>query len=100
MSLPDYMVISRDPAPPNIDGFSHSLILRPIDPATARQGQSAGFMIEPDCGRDALNDPALDGYLKASMPVLIFARRARDLRPFLRRADSFRDRGYAVEVVQ
>ncbi len=73
--------------------------MRPTGPATARQGQSAGFLVEPGCARDALNDPALDGYLRVNLPVLIYARRACDLRPFLRRANSFLSLGYAVEVL-
>lgn len=99
MSLPDYMVIHHDPTPPPIPGFPHRLILRPIGPATTRYCQSAAFLLEPGCASEALNDPALDGYLKAGIPVLVYARRTRDLRPVLRRGESFLGRGYVVEVL-
>ena len=39
------------------------------------------------------------GYIDEGCPIVLHAQRARDLRPFLRRADQFRFRGYWLEVV-
>jgi hypothetical protein len=106
MSLPDYMVLCRGgDVPPRIDGFSHRLALLPAGVAIGNLGgaecrQSGVFLIEPDCAHEALSDPAFDAYLRAKVPVLLYARRARDLRPMLRRAEAFRARGYAAEVLQ
>ena len=47
----------------------------------------------------ALNDPALSAYLVERLPIIISAERRRDLKPFLKRSDSFKARGYSVEVM-
>lgn len=105
MSLPDCLLfIPADRMPPQIDGFPHRLALLPVGTTIANLGgpdrhASAIFLVEPDCARDALNDPAFDGYLQHKVAVLVYARRAGDLRPFLKRADAFRRGGYAGEVV-
>jgi hypothetical protein len=98
MSIPDYIVISRNETHVRFDGFQHRLVLRPISDA-GRSGQSGAFLIEPGCAPVTLNDPALDAYLKAKIPVLLFARKARDLRPFLRRSESFVQRGFRIEAM-
>jgi hypothetical protein len=102
MSAPDYLfLVPRAGVLPQMDGFPHRLALLPNGASLGALGwQSAAFLIEPDCAREALNDPALEGYLTAKVPVLFFARRARDLRPVLRRTEALRARGYLVEVLQ
>jgi hypothetical protein len=45
-----------------------------------------------------LNGAALPEYMKRHLPIRILARRARDLRPFLKRRDSFLRRGYTIKV--
>jgi hypothetical protein len=91
--------------PPRIDGFQHRLALLPAGIGLGglgeiRSRQSGVFLIEPACAHEALSDPAFDTYLKAKVPVLLYGRRARDLRPILRRTEAFRARGYSVEVLQ
>jgi hypothetical protein len=56
-------------------------------------------LVEPDATLEVLNGIVLPVYFDARMPVLISARRARDLRLLLRRADAFSRRGYCVEVL-
>jgi hypothetical protein len=102
VSFPDYvMLCRRGDALPQVDGFPHRLVLLPNGTSLADLGQQSGvFLIEPDCAHEALSDPAFDVYLRAKVPVLLYGRRARDLRPMLRRTEAFRSRGYAVEVLQ
>ncbi len=103
MSLPDYLVLAPDGAlPPGIDGFPHRIVLLPSGTDAAKLSavhHSGAFLIEPECAREALNDNALDLYIQKRMAVWFYARRARDLRPILRRAEAFRARGYALEVL-
>jgi hypothetical protein len=84
-------------------GFDHRLALLPVgmhlNDIYSASTVSGMFLIDPDCGNQVLNDPAFGTYLKERMPVLLCATRARDLRPFLRRADSFRQRGFVLELV-
>ena len=106
MSDPDCLLfIPAERMPPRIDGFPHRLLLLPGGTTVANLGApdrhaSAIWLLEPDCAREALNDPAFNSYLQHKVAVLVYARRGRDLRPFLKRADAFRRRGYAAEVGQ
>jgi hypothetical protein len=106
MSFPDYAILCRgSDVPPRIDGFPHRLALLPVGLGMDDLGgvgcrPSGAFLIEPDCAHEALSDPAFDTYLRAKVPVLVYGRRARDLRPMLRRTEAFRARSYAVEVLQ
>jgi hypothetical protein len=106
VSLPDYVMLCRGgDVPPRIDGFPHRLALLPAgvgvdDLGEAGCRQSGVFLIEPDCAHEALSDPAFDAYLRAKVPVLLYGRRARDLRPMLRRIEAFRARGYSAEVLR
>jgi hypothetical protein len=97
--LPDYALLYPLGAEPRFTGFPHRLVLRPEGVSVVAGPVSAAFLIDPDCGLDVLNGAALAHYLEQRVPVLIQAQRARDLRPFLRRRDSFRQRGYVVEAL-
>jgi hypothetical protein len=98
--LPDFGILHSPGDLPQFIEFPHRLVLRPKGIRAAGNDVSAAFLVDPDCGLDVLNSAALAEYLKRRIPVLIQAQRARDLRPFLRRQDSFRRRGYLIEVSQ
>ncbi len=103
--FPDYIALVPDPAnmPAIWPGFPHRLALLPdgrtLDELRAAPCLWGIFLMEPGSMGDVLNGTALPGYLKARAPVVIHARRARDLRPFLRRADALARRGYTMEVL-
>jgi hypothetical protein len=105
MSAPDHVfLLGEEDIPPRIAGFPHRLALLPVGTAIADLGQaecrcSGIFLIEPDCAHFALSDPAFDHYLKRRLPILVYSRRPRDLRPFLRRSEALKQRGYGVEAV-
>lgn len=105
MSAPDYIgVVFRRAVPLRYDGFPHGLALLPAGMMLADIGApshrtAAVYLVDPDCAGRALNDAAIDAYVRAKTPVLVFAARGRDLRPFLRRAPQFRARGYTVEAI-
>ena len=104
--FPDLVAIMPDPTrvPVRWRGFPHSIVLLPdgqtLDALRATPRAWATFLIEPDCAGEALNGLALPEYLKARVPILMHARRARDLRPIMRRSDSFRQRGYVLAVLR
>jgi hypothetical protein len=104
MSPPDYLLLlGEEDIPPRIAGFPHRLALLPVGTTIADLGQadcrcSGIFLIEPDCAHFALSDPAFDHYLKCRVPILVYSRRPRDLRPFLRRSDALKQRGYSVKA--
>jgi hypothetical protein len=106
MSLPDTILITYDAGflPKVFPGFPHRLLLLPngktIDEFGRAGTATAAFLIEPDCANEVLNDPALNHYINTKTPVLACARRARDLRPLLRRASALKRRQYSVEVLQ
>lgn len=106
MSLPDRIaVVTGDQIPTRFPTHPHSLALLPvgvsIDEVGAPGQQFCGvFLVDPDCAGIALNDSALDGYIKAKRPIFIHAARARDLRPFFRRAEQFGRRGVVLEVLR
>ena len=99
--LPDYVVLA-DPSllPLPVAGFPHRIALLPgettLEMVLAERGFIATFLVEPDCSDEALNSRALTEYLDRRIAVLVYARRACDLRPFLRRAERFQARGYSV----
>ena len=105
MSFPDYVAFSvGSTIPLRYEGFPHGLALLPHGITIADVGDPghrfAGvFLIDPDCAGMALNDSSLDHYIRAKKPIFLFAVRARDLRPFLKRADGFRRRGVTVEAI-
>jgi hypothetical protein len=98
--LPDFGILHSPGDLPQFIEFPHRLVLRPEGVSAAAGPVSATFLVDRNCGNDVLNGYALTEYLKQRVPVLIQAQRPRDLRPFLRRQDSFRRRGYLVEVSQ
>lgn len=106
MSVPDHIaIITGDKIPTRFPTHPHSLALLPVgvsvDEVGAPGQQFCGvFLVDPDCAGIALNDDALDGYIKARRPVFIHATRPRDLRPFLRRVEQFRRCGVVVEVLR
>jgi hypothetical protein len=105
LSLPDYILLARDGnIPPRFPDFPHAVALLPSGIGVDQLGTEAArscccFLVDPDCAHVALNDPALSAYLVERLPVIVSAQRRRDLKPFLRRADAFRARGYSVEVM-
>lgn len=104
-ALPDYIAIVPNSAdiPVSWPGFPHTIALLPdghaLNDLLATPRVWGTFLIEPASTDEALNGAALPGYLKARTPVLIYARRPRDLRPILRQADAMRRRGYRIEVL-
>ena len=99
-----YMFLGPESIPPYFPGFPHLAVLLPRGIALGDLGGPSAravgvFLIDPDAAYSALNDRALDGYLREKVPVLFCASRVRDLRPFLRRADRFKARGFSVELV-
>lgn len=84
-------------------GFPHSLALLPhtmtLGNLTTSPHVIGTFLIEPDSIGEVLNGAALPAYLAQRAPVLIHARRTRDLRPILRRSVSFAARGYRIELL-
>ncbi|MBV8095011.1 MAG: hypothetical protein JO110_17640 [Acetobacteraceae bacterium] len=102
--LPDYVVLA-DPSllPLPVGGFPHRIALLPgettLEMVRAERGFIATFLVEPDCSDEALNSRALTEYLDRRIAVLVYARRARELRPFLRREDRFKARGYTLTVL-
>lgn len=104
MSLPDYALLCPHRVPKQFDGFPARMALLPNGMTLAgfeahKPPMAAAFLIERDCGNEVLNDPALDRYLQLGFPVLLHARRGRDMRPIMRRTPSFLKRGYTVEVL-
>ncbi len=101
MALFDFLAITPTGQPYRVDGFPFALALVPAGATIPGISAdiTAGFMIEPDCAMQALNDPAFGQYLRLGVAIAIYARRARDLRPFLRRREAFRRRSYAIEVL-
>jgi hypothetical protein len=85
------------------DEFTHSLALLPKGvtlEAIRNKWHFIGlFWVEPDCGFDVLNSAAFGIYLNRRHPIVVHARRPKDLRPFFRRADRFKGRGYEVTVL-
>lgn len=102
--LPDFVAISYPPCLPRWPGFPHRLALLPaghtFDELLATPRSWATFLIEPDSAGEVLNGAALNAYLGACVPIVLQARRARDLRPFLRRVEAFRRRGYEAEMLR
>lgn len=100
---PDYMASFPADMPQSWPGFQHGLALVPagrtLDELRATPRLWATFLIEPDSADEVLNGQALPAYLAVGVPVLMHARRARDLRPFLRRAEALARRGYRVEAL-
>ena len=96
--LPDYLVLVPDlqrvldPWP----GFPHRMVLLPagvtLDLLRTVPSTIGTFLVEPGSIGEVLNGAALPAYLAANKPILVHARRARDLRPLLRRASSFKAR--------
>ena len=97
--LPDFAVLHLLGDLPRFAGFPHRIILQPAEASVTSEPVLAAFLVDAGCGLDVLNGTALASYLKQRVPILIQARRPRALRPFLRRQDSFRQRGYHVEVL-
>lgn len=96
--LPDYAILYNPAVPLRFSGYRHRLMLRPDGVAFSEAPVSAAFLIDADCGFDVLNSPGLAVYIKQRVLILIQAQRAKDLRPFLRRSESFRRRGFVIEV--
>ncbi len=105
MSAPDgYLISSGAAMPPRFPNYPHCLALLPAGLSVDQVGdpgqQVAGiFLIDAGCAAGAMNDSSLDRYVTAKTPVFLFATRAKDLRPFLRRSDAFKRRGALLEVV-
>lgn len=105
MSVPDYISVTSGPVViPRYADHPRAVAILPIgvgidDVGGPGQRIAGIFLVDPDCAGQALNDTALDAYLRARTPILIFAARARDLRPFLRRAEAFRARGMTIETM-
>lgn len=105
MSRPDCVALMWGTAiPPRFTSHPYCIALLPIGLTVDQVGDPdqrvAGiFLVDPDCAGVALNDPAVDEYLKSKTPVFVFATRPRDLRPFLRRGEAFRRRGTTIEVM-
>lgn len=101
---PDYIVMARPGAFPRWPDFPHCLLLLPEGRTAAsvlnEPGFSAVYLVEHDAGSDALNSAALEGYIASRVPLRFYARRARDLRPILRRREAMQRRGWLVEVVR
>jgi hypothetical protein len=104
MSFIAASLIRSGSPPPRPRGFDHRLALVPIgmhvNDIYLTPTVSAIFLVDQVCASQVLNDLAFVEYLSRRMPVLLCASRARDLRPFLRRADAFRMRGFVLEVLQ
>ena len=105
MSAPDHIAIVTGQIPTRRPSHPHGLALLPIGVAVADVGGPGQrfvgvFLVDPDCAALAMNDDALDRYIRTKKPVFIHASRARDLRPFMRRAEQFRRRGFSVEVLR
>ena len=103
MSLPDYISIGHA-IPPKYSEYPHAIALLPPGVTLEDVGDPghrfAGiFLVDPDCAGMALNDPAFEHYIATKTPVFVYAARARDLRPFLRRAEAFRRRDVSVEAI-
>ncbi len=85
------------------DGFSYTVALLPdgldLSSLSTSPHVVGTFLVEPDSVGEVLNGRALSTYLDHRVPVLIHARRERDLRPILRRATTFAARGYRIEVL-
>ena len=102
---PEYMLVAPNGVdlPLRFPGFPYRLALVPNEYSIAVLRVSprcwAMFLIEPDCAAEVLYGSALGDYLARGVPVVLHARRARDLRPFLRRAEAFKRRGFSVEVM-
>lgn len=96
--------LGADTAPP-VSGYPHRLALLPEGTSVSALKKSAAglrgcsFFVDGDCADSALNGPMLPRYLRAKLPLIIYAQRARDLRSFLRRAEMFRRHGYTLEVL-
>ena len=105
MSIPDaYLISSGVKMPPRFPDHPYNIALLPTGMSLDQVGdpgaQVAGiFLIDPDCAAVAMNDSALNRYITAKTPVFFCATRAKDLRPFLRRSDAFKQRGARLEVV-
>jgi hypothetical protein len=105
VSVPDHIaIIAGAGVIQQFASHPHSLALLPAGVSIEDVGEPghrfAGvFLIDADCAGIALNDDALDRYIRSRTPVFIHAARARDLRPFLRRREQFRRRGVVVEVL-
>jgi len=105
MSVPDRIaIVTGDQIPTRFPTHPHILALLPTG-VTADQVGTPGhrfcgvFLVDPDCAGIALNDDALDNCFKPKQPVFVHATRARDLRPFLRRAEQFGRHGVVVEML-
>jgi hypothetical protein len=102
---PDYGLIVFNPTdlPVSWSGFPHRVALLPdghtFAELQAKPQQWATFLVEPDSINEVLSGNALPAYLERRVPVLIHARRARDLRPILRRAEALARRGYTVAAL-
>ncbi len=105
-NYPEYMFLAPNGAdlPLRFPGFPYRLALVPNEYSLAVLRASprcwAMFLIEPSCAAEVLNGVALGEYLTGGVPVVLHARRARDLRPFLRRAGAFKRRGYSAQVME
>lgn len=105
MSLPDYILLARDgDIPPRFPDFPHAIALLPAGISVDHLGTESArrcccFLVDHDCAHVALSDPALAEYLAQRLPVILYAQRRRDLKPFLRRSDAFKARGYSVAVM-
>ena len=108
--LPDYITIVPNPSDVLSlyrHEFPHTLALLPefltLAELIGPKGRSHAigmFLVEPHSIGEVLNGAALPAYISARVPVLLHAERAKDLRPILRRFESFAARGYRVELVK
>ncbi len=100
--LPDYALLHHATTAARFPHCPHNLALLPDGLTLAEMSEvgrvSAAFLVDRDCGLDTLNGRALASYLDQRIAVKIHAQRAGDLRPFLRRAEMFKARGYRAEV--
>jgi hypothetical protein len=94
--IPDYVLFFHPENRPEFPDFPHSLVLVPNEPSDGSFNPI--FLVEPHSTSEVLNGAALPEYMKRHLPIRILARRARDLRPFLKRRDSFLRRGYTIKV--
>jgi len=103
--LPDYIALAAtsDDILAHFAEYQHRLLLVPpgmtVRDVLGRPNCMAVFLVDAGCTGEVLDGAALPAYLNERAPVLVLARRARDLRPILRRADGFARRGYRVEVL-